>query len=311
MELYDPLRPNDYNEYKVWRTKERIDRRERVAEQRRAEERKRSRRSASCSDSEGTGSDEDDRPRKAGKLSSIHDSFPYPYVSSTGRYETFDRWSRGRPETEEHDVPMPDAPPIAVDRNLTGDEAFQRRLAMSQRARSPPLTESPHPPPAHTLQDEPKPHIPPPTETGEEAYLRRLAMSTLNRSAAPAAPPPPPPVPMYTTPPVQQDRPRSVSPPPLAFNPFAPPSVPPPPPGPPAAIPSAFEEKIKAAAAIAAKLSALGAGAAATASSSTLTRQPTPPVEEKKYVHSNVLCYLWYSDGPCSPDLIHTALLRD
>lgn len=66
MEAYDPLRPNDYNEYKLWRTKERIDRRERIAEQRRMEERKRHRRADSNSDSEGTGTDDDDRPRKTG-----------------------------------------------------------------------------------------------------------------------------------------------------------------------------------------------------------------------------------------------------
>ncbi|KAF9480115.1 hypothetical protein BDN70DRAFT_920768 [Pholiota conissans] len=261
MELYDPLRPNDYNEYKVWRTKERIDKRERIAEQRRMEEHKRSRRSASYSDSEGTGSDDDGRPRKA------------------GRYETFDRWSRGRADAEDRDAPMPDVQPVAVDRNLTGDEAYQRRLAMSQqRMRSPPPTESPHPP-SRQLQDENKPFVPPPTETGEEAYLRRLAMSTMNRTQTAPAPQA---IPAYLPPPafVLPDRPRSASPPPLAFNPFAPPSVPPPPPGPPAAISNALDERIKAAAAIAAKLSAL-----AGASSSVPAPQPeqaTPVEEEKK-----------------------------
>ncbi|KAG6911486.1 hypothetical protein DXG01_014560 [Tephrocybe rancida] len=202
-ELYDPLRPNDYNEFKIWKQKNRIEQRERLAEERRMEDRKRSRRSQSYSDSEGTAS-EDERPRKTAE---------------------------------------------------TGEEAYQRRLAMSTGIQTAP------PPVAHADDEEggiPDSFIDAPTptaaaQTGDEAYLRRLAMSTMNR------PPPPNPV----SPP---------SPPPLAYNPFAPASVPPPPPGPPGTMPSEIEAKVKAAAAIAARLSALAGSAPAA----------PPPVEETK-----------------------------
>ncbi|KAJ6596814.1 hypothetical protein DFH09DRAFT_1243973 [Mycena vulgaris] len=183
-EPYDPLRPNDYNEFKVWKQKDRIDRRERLVEEQRREARKRGRRDGSYSDSDGTGSDDDERPKK------------------TGRYEeTIDHWSRA--EDEKRGLGAPAAPPV----DLTGDEAFQRRLAMSA-----------------------------------------------------ARPPPPPPRPPPPPPPVH----RSLSPPTLAYNPFAPPSVPPPPPGPPPSMAATLDARVKAAAAIAARLGAL-AGASESA----------------------------------------------
>ncbi|KAJ7685108.1 hypothetical protein DFH06DRAFT_1463219 [Mycena polygramma] len=222
-ELYDPLRPNDYNEFKVWKQKDRIDRRERLAEERRREDRKRGRRSGSYSDSENTGSEDDQRPQK------------------TGRYEEVDRWSRTEEERRALTAP---APPPA---NLTGDEAFQRRLALSaaKRPPSPPATQDF---PSNAPDDEyaiPGLSLvssapPPPVESGDEAYLRRVAMASLSR------PPPPPPA-------------RSPSPPTLAYNPFAPPSVPPPP-GPPPSMAAALDARVKAAAAIAARLGALGGG---------------------------------------------------
>ena len=68
MEAYDPMRPNDYNEYKNYRRREQEERREQmIAERRRAEERKRMRRSSSYTDSYGSGS-EDERPRKTGEF---------------------------------------------------------------------------------------------------------------------------------------------------------------------------------------------------------------------------------------------------
>ncbi|KAI0933581.1 hypothetical protein AcV5_005689 [Taiwanofungus camphoratus] len=301
-ESYDPMRPNDYGEYKIYKRKEREERRERLlAEKRRAEERKRYRRSSSYSDSYGSDS-EDERPRK------------------TGRYDDLDH---SRDQSEDYDRPRglgtvaPSIPPAApVDVNLTGDEAYQRRLALSaglRPAASPVPTFSPSPsslsvpvgpsssgivassstasstmlipsgPPssfdsisgfsAAVAAEDDDDTIPglsvsaglvSPTasalaaETGEEAYFRRLAMlQPRSQPPAPAAPP-------YEEPA-----------PPLAYNPFAPPSMPPPPPPGLAAGSTLSEEKVRssreAAAAIAAKLKALAPPAGSSEASETST----------------------------------------
>ncbi|KAG6334439.1 hypothetical protein ID866_4653 [Astraeus odoratus] len=319
IEQYDPLKPNDYNEYKVWKQRERVERAtERAAERKRARETR-----DRWSDQTDSGS-EDDRPRKSGmylaaNLVSSLISDPHSHLGRFDDNESFDHWSRADDDRPRglgaHDAPgapldrnlsgeeaymrrlaMSQAPPAArvpsppapVERNLSGEEAYLRRLVMSSRGKAAPPTPPqsvravPEAPVASPLVSDDEedaipglgmaPHTgaaaPSLTETGEAAYQRRLAMSQgLGRTTPPCQPSLP--VPSKQSP---APNPASPSPPPLAYNPFAPPAnvPPPPPPLPPSQpsvtqIPNGFEDKVKAAASIAAKLSALappgGAGA--------------------------------------------------
>ena len=106
---------------------------------------------------------------------------------------------------------------VVVDQVMSGDDAYARRMAMS-------LGQAP----SFSME-----------ETGDDAYQRRAALSSVSQ--------------------VHQPEPPREASPSLAYNPFAPVSVPPPPPGPPPSIEDEVARKREAAAAIAAKFGALAA----------------------------------------------------
>ncbi|KAH9048230.1 hypothetical protein EDB84DRAFT_1457952 [Lactarius hengduanensis] len=168
-ETYDPSRPNDYNEYKIWKHREHEERLERISMERRMQAQKRLRRSSSRS--EYSDSDPDDaRPRK------------------TGRYnENDDRWSRE--DNERAKGGLGNTPVVNQAPNITGEEAYQRRLAMSSGFQHAPLATSSAPADSleatiGTVVDRPVP--PTRAETGEEVYLRRVALS---QPGPPSTPP--------------------------------------------------------------------------------------------------------------------------
>lgn len=287
-EPYDPSRPNDYNEYKVWKHREHEERIERLAKERRMEAQKRLRRSSSRSDY--TESDpEDIRPKKTGTTLREATLFDEPHTFLyEGRYGGHDdHWSREDDEYPQGGIgSAPVSRPAPQDMDMTGEEVYQRRLAMSTNFN--PASQTTSSVSATIVIDTASaattasPAPPPRAETGEEAYLRRVAMSqcpplppsqaafaqpplstgdevyqrrtALSRQQTPLSPPQP-----------QREQPEPLD--SSGYNPFAPQSVPPPPPS---SVPSAtsadnvgpeFEERVRssrnAAAAIAAKFSAL------------------------------------------------------
>ncbi|KAH7889269.1 hypothetical protein F5I97DRAFT_494358 [Phlebopus sp. FC_14] len=306
VEQYDPLKPNDYNEYKAWKQRERIERAtERAAERKRAREAR-----FRGSDQTDSGS-EDERPRKSGRFDD-HDSFDHwsradeddhprglgahtPLAVVDRNLSGEDAYLRRLAMSQGTRAPSP--PPASLDRNMSGEEAFQRRLAMSAGAQAAPPPIPSFAPlesaPSAVEDDDSIPGlgmppridpfdtstVPDRAETGEDAYQRRLAMS---QGLRPTAQPFMPSQPQIAASVAQPPQPPP-SPPQLAYNPFAPPAnvPPPPPPGQQPPVPSGFEDKVKAAANIAAKLSALAATAgSSTGATSSGTGSPAPPADD-------------------------------
>lgn len=152
-----------------------------------------------------------------------------------------------------------------VARDQSGEEAFQRRLALSGMATTLPVAPSPQPFEDKQASAPSYQAAPLPAESGDEAYLRRVALAQAQFNQ------PPPPLSVPSPPFTEVDDTPST----LAYNPFAPPSVPPPPPGPPG-MSSALEGRVKAAAAIAARLGALAASAGGDSGSPYGSGSPAP-----------------------------------
>lgn len=213
-------------------------------------------------------------------------------------------------------------PAVAVDPSLTGDEAYQRRLAMSARP-PPPSAPSAVPaltPPSISAQkvSPPAAPVPPPAFTSsapaEEADDDEIPGFGAPPPSHAPAPPPVPPVRVETGEEAylrrlamaqkpQPPRQPSPEPTPLAYNPFAPTASVPPPSaaGLPASGSALSNERMRSsretAAAIAARLSALAPPGGSVGDSGTSTpsgEADAPGTSDKKYVTFSLAYPLTY-----------------
>ncbi|KZV99103.1 hypothetical protein EXIGLDRAFT_712472 [Exidia glandulosa HHB12029] len=197
-----------------------------------------------------------------------------------------ERFYGGRPRHEEEDIPIVDAAPVVIDTTLTGDEAYARRLAMSQGRALPAPAPAPTPrspsPPAAVL-------APVDIETGDEVYAGRLGLGAATVSSAPLLNPRAPAFAPAVSTPIPMPMPPAV----FATQAFpvddaipglvtgGEPSPPPPPPPAVGVAGNAAVEAAKArAAAVAARLSKLAAQAAQAAEAS---GSGSAPLQEEEH----------------------------
>ena len=170
-DIYDPSRPNNYEEYRNSEEKIREIRDWKDLLYRHKIKRRDS--SASASD--------DYRPTMN---SECVEPVPVNHMLTIVAEQFAPPMSFAPPPNINDDDQIPPPPPADVPDDPTGEDAYMRRLRMSQ------INSTDHPPPP------PPPADAPDDPTGDDAYARRLRLTQAQTTGSvPAAPPPPPPAP--------------------------------------------------------------------------------------------------------------------